>query len=168
MNIRYNKKIVHLMVGGIITLLTVSSARTLADSSQSVTIQANNSGCSPTVTQVAPWTTITWRNTGSVPISIVSDNYFGGPISPGNSYIFTFSGPGQYRYSCRPVGTPVSGSDMVNVIQVTGGGYDFGPPQQPAPIPPYNPTPTYTPPPYTPPVNPGPPCSPTNSYYGAY
>ena len=58
----------------------------------------------PASLTVAAWTTVTWVNQGSTPVTVTSpDGLFDSDqIPPGGSFSLTFDTPGTFRYFCVP------------------------------------------------------------------
>jgi plastocyanin len=59
----------------------------------------------PARLDVAPGTTVTWINTSTLVHAVTGDDLAfddSGLLEPGESYSFTFTDPGTYRYRCSP------------------------------------------------------------------
>jgi len=87
-----------------------------ADTSVSIV----NGSYSPSDVTVAPGTTVTWTNNGTVAHTVTADDgSFGSPmLNPGDSYSHTFSTAGTFRYYCIPHGGP-GGVGMSAILRVS-------------------------------------------------
>ncbi|MCC7104252.1 MAG: cupredoxin domain-containing protein [Chloroflexi bacterium] len=92
----------------LVLLLALPSTGWAAPQSFEVEISDNNdsngSAFNPSTITVTAGSTVTWRNTGSAPITVTSrDELFDSrTIEPGKSWSHTFDDPGVYRYFCVP------------------------------------------------------------------
>lgn len=82
-------------------LLALAAAGALAAPARGAeppTVEIGASGFKPAVITVAPRTTVTWRNTGSAPRSIVGESWRSPAIAPGAEFKRRFDHVGQYPY----------------------------------------------------------------------
>ena len=82
------------------TLVTSASARIFA--AETVTIEIDNFTFAPAELDIPPGTTVVWTNHDDIPHTVTSaDGAFRSrALDTDDSFAFTFSKPGSYRYFC--------------------------------------------------------------------
>ena len=89
-----------------------------SNSGQSVAIAMEDDRFDPKTITIAAGTTVTWTNTGGDWHSVAAfdGSFESDQISPGESYSYTFTTPGEYSYICKHHGR----QGMIGKIIVTG------------------------------------------------
>lgn len=90
-------------------------------SSQSQSVELINTSFNPKQLSVAAGTTVVWTNNDNMAHTVTADDksFDSGNLNPGDTFKFTFTKPGTYRYYCKYHGGP-DGVGMSGIITVTG------------------------------------------------
>ncbi len=95
---------------------TATPAATTSSDDKTVVVQLGEHFFDPSSITVKVGTTVTWRNNGQQVHDIhARDGSFDSPLlNPGNTFTFTFTKPGLYRYYC----IPHEGDGMIGQVEV--------------------------------------------------
>ena len=90
-----------------VALLAVGAESAFAADSQVVIVQPSDQASwrfDPTTINVVAGSSVTWKNEGTVPMTVTSSDalFDSDEIAPGGSYTATFDTPGTFRYFCVP------------------------------------------------------------------
>lgn len=96
--------------------LTATPVAASSTDDKTVVVQLGEHFFDPSSITVKVGTTVVWRNNGQQVHDIhARDGSFNSPLlNPGNTFTFTFTKPGLYRYYC----TPHEGDGMVGQVEV--------------------------------------------------
>jgi plastocyanin len=85
-----------------LALLTISAAGLHAVEAEDISVAIKNFDYSPMDLNIAPGTTVVWKNLDGEPHTIASiDGMFRSPaLDQNDSYSFTFNRPGVFKYIC--------------------------------------------------------------------
>lgn len=87
-------------------------------------VRAADSFFEPREFSVEAGTTVTWKNTGSLPHAVTSidESFVSGAIAPGESYSYTFTEPGAFTYYCEYHAQKPAAGFTDDIVLVGGGG----------------------------------------------
>ena len=96
--------------------VTATPAATTSADDKTVVVQLGEHFFDPSSITIKVGTTVIWRNNGQQVHDIhARDGSFNSPLlNPGNSFTFTFTKPGLYRYYC----IPHEGDGMIGQVEV--------------------------------------------------
>ena len=96
--------------------VTATPAATTSADDTTVVVQLGEHFFDPSSITIKVGTTVIWRNNGQQVHDIhARDGSFNSPLlNPGNSFTFTFTKPGLYRYYC----IPHEGDGMIGQVEV--------------------------------------------------
>jgi len=95
---------------------TATPAATATVDERTVLVQLGEHFFDPSAIKVKVGTTVTWRNNGQQThdVHAYDGSFNSPPLGPGNTFTFTFTKPGLYRYYC----IPHEGDGMIGQVQV--------------------------------------------------
>ncbi len=95
---------------------TATPAATTSSDDKTVVVQLGEHFFDPSSITVKVGTTVIWRNNGQQVHDVhARDGSFDSPLlNPGNTFTFTFTKPGLYRYYC----IPHEGDGMIGQVEV--------------------------------------------------
>jgi plastocyanin len=95
---------------------TTTPAATATVDDKTVLVQLGEHFFDPSAIKVKVGTTVTWRNNGQQThdLHAYDGSFNSPPLGPGNTFTFTFTKPGLFRYYC----IPHEGDGMIGQVQV--------------------------------------------------
>ena len=81
------------------------AATTAAPAPDAVVVRIQDFAFAPRTLDIAAGTTVVWINEGAVPHTVTADDgraFNSGAIAGGGSWVFRFTAPGRYAFSCEP------------------------------------------------------------------